>query len=108
MENNQPEPKKSKKDIEDLMSKLGKRLEDGEKFTLSGLASEDGLQYERMLRAQQLIGLSIRLSLPFSDDTWKEFGKLMLDDEKLSAILGDMKHYVDDGPCPHNHDEEGQ
>lgn len=104
MTDNTPEPEKKKEDTNELLAKLSKKLEEGDQFSLLDVDIEQGLQYQRMLLAQQLLNLSIQIGLLYSEDNWKEFSQMVTDDKKLSGLVGDMKLYLESQGGPDSND----
>lgn len=106
MTDNTPEPEKSKENTEELMAKLSKKLDEGDQFSLLKVDTEIGLQHQRMLLAQQLLGLSLQIGLLYSEDNWKEFGQIITDDKKLAGLVGDMKLYLESHRGPPSEDDD--
>lgn len=95
-ENKKELKKTPKKDVinNNFLSKLSKKLENDDQLKLFNLASEEGKDLERMLRAKDLLEMSIHLGLIYSQYNWKEFLKLVLNDKKMSEVIGDMRMYI--------------
>lgn len=99
-----PEPEKSKENTNELMSKLSKKLDEGDQFSLLKVDTDMGLRHQRMLLVQQLVGLAIQIGFLFTEDNWKEVAQIATDDKKLAGLVGDFKLYLEaqDGP-PDDH-----
>lgn len=96
------EPEKPKEDTKEFLKKLSKKLEEDEEMSLLEMDTDTGLQHQRMLLARQLLDLSLQIGILYSEKNWEEFSKVVLDDKKLSGLVGDMILYsrTHDGPEP--------
>lgn len=103
MDNPTPEPNDPKENIDDLLDKLGKKL-DEDSFNLLELGTEDGLKLERMHQAKLLLELCVYLGALFTEENWKQFAQLVLDDKKIARLIGDMKLHIQENH-PHMDDD---
>lgn len=78
----------------ELLSKLSKKMEEGEQINLLEYPSDEGRYHEKMLNAIQLLQLSLELGIWYTDANWDQFFQIVQDEKKLLGLVGDMKLHV--------------